>query len=83
MTIKLKPSVGGKTPAITLTAYAGAADARKALDAEFDAHIAKPVEVVEICASDYKTDGHSGVHTDVSCSLLPDAVHDISRRRMP
>jgi CheY-like chemotaxis protein len=45
---KLAVNKGGKTPAVALTAYAAPADARKALDAGFDAHLAKPVDVVEL-----------------------------------
>jgi two-component system CheB/CheR fusion protein len=55
---KLKPRMGGKTPAIALTAYAGAADARNALDAGFDAHMAKPVDVVELSRRIKKLTGH-------------------------
>ena len=45
---KLGPNKGGKTPTIALTAYAGAADVRKSLDAGFDAHLAKPVDAVAL-----------------------------------
>jgi CheY-like chemotaxis protein len=45
---KLETGNGGKTKAIAVTAYAGGADVRQALDAGFDAHIAKPVDVVEL-----------------------------------
>jgi len=44
----MKPDKGGKTPAIALTAYAVAADVLQSLDAGFDAHSAKPVDVVEL-----------------------------------
>ena len=35
---------GCKTPVVALTAYAGADDVRRMLDAGFTAHVAKPVE---------------------------------------
>lgn len=35
---------GGRTPAIALTAYASAEDARRALSAGFQLHLAKPVD---------------------------------------
>jgi CheY-like chemotaxis protein len=35
---------GGSTPAVALTAYAAREDARRALDAGFQAHLAKPIE---------------------------------------
>jgi CheY-like chemotaxis protein len=39
---------GGGTPAVALTAYAGAEDVSRALRAGFDAHIAKPVEMNDL-----------------------------------
>ena len=36
---------GGRTPAIAVTAYAGRADRKRALEAGFDAHFAKPIEI--------------------------------------
>jgi CheY-like chemotaxis protein len=45
---KLKPRQGGKTPAIALTAYAGAEDVRRAHEAQFDMHIAKPADMVSL-----------------------------------
>jgi len=44
----LEPGKGGKTPAIAVTAYADTADVNKALAAGFDAHLAKPVDAVEL-----------------------------------
>jgi CheY-like chemotaxis protein len=46
----LDPENGGLTPAIALTAYAGAADRRQALLAGFQTHLAKPVEADELLA---------------------------------
>jgi CheY-like chemotaxis protein len=40
----LPPEQGGTIPAIALTAYARDFDEQKALQAGFQAHIAKPVE---------------------------------------
>ena len=40
----LSPKEGGHIPAIALTAYAGAADRRRALQAGFQTHLPKPVE---------------------------------------
>ena len=44
----LKPGRGGKVRAVALTAYAGVENVRQALDAGFDAHLAKPVDVVDL-----------------------------------
>jgi PAS domain S-box-containing protein len=44
----LDPEEGGHIPAIALTAYAGAADRRRALLAGFQAHLSKPVEPDEL-----------------------------------
>jgi PAS domain S-box-containing protein len=41
---------GGRIPAVALTAYAGAADRRRALLAGFQTHLAKPVEPDELLA---------------------------------
>jgi PAS domain S-box-containing protein len=44
----LEPKQGGKVPAVALTAYAGAVNARRALAAKFDVHLAKPVDAVAL-----------------------------------
>ncbi len=45
------PERGGLIPALALTAYARAEDARQALDAGYQAHIAKPVEPDKLAAA--------------------------------
>jgi CheY-like chemotaxis protein len=44
----LEPSQGGKTVVVALTAFAGAEDAQRSLDAGFDAHLAKPVDATDL-----------------------------------
>jgi PAS domain S-box-containing protein len=46
----LGPERGGRVPAVALTAYAAAADRRRALLAGFQTHLAKPVEPDELIA---------------------------------
>jgi PAS domain S-box-containing protein len=46
----LEPERGGRVPAVALTAYAAAADRRKALLAGFQTHLGKPVEPDELLA---------------------------------
>jgi PAS domain S-box-containing protein len=46
----MDPKKGGRIPAIALTAYAGAADRRRALLAGFQTHLAKPVEPDDLLA---------------------------------
>jgi signal transduction histidine kinase len=41
----LPPERGGRTPAIALTAYAGAEDSQRAFSAGFQRHLAKPVDL--------------------------------------
>ncbi len=42
---------GAELPAIALTAYAGDGDRRRALDAGFQVHLAKPVDPGELLAA--------------------------------
>jgi CheY-like chemotaxis protein len=44
----LGPRRGGKTPAVALTAYAGAEHVRRAAEAKFDAHLAKPIDLASL-----------------------------------
>jgi CheY-like chemotaxis protein len=44
----LPPVGGGRIPAIALTAYARTEDRLRALDAGYQTHIAKPVELAEL-----------------------------------
>ena len=46
----LPASEGGATPAASLTAYASTKDRRRALNAGFNLHVAKPVEPAELLA---------------------------------
>jgi CheY-like chemotaxis protein len=41
----LPEAEGGRTPAVAVTAYAGRADRNRALEAGFDAHYAKPIDI--------------------------------------
>jgi len=47
---QLEPEVGGRIPAVALTAYASADDYQKALAAGFQLHIAKPIRAAELIA---------------------------------
>jgi len=47
---QLSGEQGGWTPAIALTAYAGAEDARRAFEAGFQSHMTKPVDPSELAA---------------------------------
>jgi PAS domain S-box-containing protein len=44
----LPPSMGGRTPAVALTAHARSEDAKLAFAAGFQMHVAKPIEPVEL-----------------------------------
>ena len=45
---QLTPEQGGMIPALAVTAYAGADDVKLALTAGFQAHVAKPVEPIDL-----------------------------------
>jgi len=55
---ELKPGRGRKVLAVAVTAYAGTDNVRQALDAGFDAHLAKPVDVVDLSRVIKKLTGH-------------------------
>ncbi len=58
--IRQRPSErGGRVPAIAVTAFAGAEDARQALAAGFDAYLSKPVRATELVARVKEVLGHS------------------------
>lgn len=42
---------GGRTPAVAVTAYAGRADRMRALEAGFDDHFAKPIDIDALVAA--------------------------------
>jgi len=44
----LDPKQGGKTPSVALTAYAGDVNVHRTLAADFDVHLAKPVDAVAL-----------------------------------
>ncbi len=44
----LRPDQGGTIPALAVTAYAGVDDVKRALAAGFQAHVAKPVEPIDL-----------------------------------
>jgi CheY-like chemotaxis protein len=46
----LKNEEGGQTPTIALTAHVRVEDRLRALSSGFDAHVCKPVELVELVA---------------------------------
>ncbi len=45
---EIDAEIGGRIPAIALTAYAGDREQQRAIDAGFQAHIAKPVEPLQL-----------------------------------
>ncbi|MBD0263222.1 MAG: PAS domain S-box protein [Tolypothrix sp. Co-bin9] len=47
---ELEPKLGGRIPAVALTAYASVEDYREAIDAGFQLHVAKPVRAAELVA---------------------------------
>jgi CheY-like chemotaxis protein len=48
---ELPPERGGQVPAIALTAYAREQDRKRALEAGYHLHLAKPIEVAQLSAS--------------------------------
>jgi CheY-like chemotaxis protein len=48
---RLPADSGGKVPAIALTAYARAEDRKRALEAGYQVHLAKPVEPEELTST--------------------------------
>jgi signal transduction histidine kinase/ActR/RegA family two-component response regulator len=61
----LDPERGGRLPAVALTAYAAAADRRRALLAGFQTHLAKPVEPDELLAVIASLSSQSGTRGDL------------------
>ena len=55
----LEPAEGGRTPAIAVTALATRADRKRALEAGFQLHVAKPTKVALVCAAVRKVYGES------------------------
>jgi two-component system CheB/CheR fusion protein len=60
----LEPAEGGQTPAIAVTALATRSDRKRALEAGFQLHVAKPTKVAVVCAAVRKVYGESvsGAH---------------------
>jgi signal transduction histidine kinase len=56
----LDPNLGGRVPAVAVTAYASAQDRLRALHAGYQNHIAKPVEPEELAAVITSLAQHSG-----------------------
>jgi hypothetical protein len=55
-----EPERGGLIPALALTAYARSEDARRALEAGYQAHVAKPVEPAELATAVASLVGRDG-----------------------
>ena len=56
----LKPELGGQTPAVALTGYAGPQDRIRLLSAGYQTHIAKPVDLMEIVNAVARLAGRGG-----------------------
>ena len=56
----LDPNLGGRVPAVAVTAYASAQDRLRALDAGYQNHLAKPVEPEELAAVITNLAQHAG-----------------------
>jgi signal transduction histidine kinase len=57
----LDPGLGGRTPAIAVTAYASVQDRLRALQAGYQNHVAKPVEPEELAAVIASVLGHASL----------------------
>jgi PAS domain S-box-containing protein len=57
---KLPPQMGGKTPAIALTAFARSEDRTRAMMAGYQVHLAKPIEGQELIATVASLTGRTG-----------------------
>jgi CheY-like chemotaxis protein len=55
-----EPERGGLIPALALSAYARSEDARRALEAGYQAHVAKPVEPAELATAVASLVGREG-----------------------
>jgi CheY-like chemotaxis protein len=56
----LDPNLGGRVPAVAVTAYASTQDRLRALHAGYQNHIAKPVEPEELAAVITSIAGRAG-----------------------
>lgn len=58
----LEPERGGRLPAVALTAYVGADDRQRAINAGYHAHIGKPVELQKLATLVARLAGRNGEH---------------------
>jgi len=56
----LPPERGGNVRAVALTAYAREQDRQRAIDAGFELHLSKPIEVAQLSASVVHLINHGG-----------------------
>lgn len=73
----LTPEQGGTIPALAVTAYAGADDVKLVLSAGFQAHVAKPVEPVELALA------VSSLARSIRCGERPHTTAGIGGRLRP
>ncbi len=59
----LPKELGGRVPAVALTAYARDQDRKRALNAGYQLHLTKPIEVAELSASLTQLIGHGHLRT--------------------